>query len=56
MLVVGMHVDMSTQLEELKDEMDKKIRFLEGRISHLEDTIAVIEERVRRFEKYGDGE
>ncbi len=43
-----MHIQEDAVLKELREEMDKRIRFLEGRISHLEDCITRLEERLRR--------
>ena len=45
---VEMHIQEDAVLKELREEMDKRIRFLEGRISHLEDCITRLEERLRR--------
>jgi chaperonin cofactor prefoldin len=39
------------EIEDLRAEMDKRIRFLEGRISQLEDILTSMQERLRRLER-----
>jgi hypothetical protein len=42
------YIDLDSEIEALREEMEKKVAFLEGRIRHLEDLIgAMVKERDR---------
>jgi|Deesub1362B_J571_1020462.scaffolds.fasta_scaffold00660_11 hypothetical protein len=45
------YIEEGKEIQELREEMEKRFRFIEGRISEIEDILTSLQERFRRLEK-----